>query len=144
MDKNISFGMKGIEIINSVIKTPAERREFPVFAFDIQFKTNANPKDNVVTIYADVIIREHEKADQLGQFSALFHFGVDDLGKLAINRELNQVEIPQALISTFIGISASTLRGLMFGAFKGTFLHGAILPLVDIAALQPELAPISN
>jgi len=144
MDNNIAFGLKGIEIINSVIKAPAGRRELSVFAFDIQFKTNAIPQDNVVSIYADVVIRDHEKTDQLGQFSAMFHFAVDDLDKLVVIRELNQIEIPQTLISTFIGISASTLRGLMFGAFKGTFLHGAILPIVDITTLQPELAPMPN
>jgi len=48
------------------------------------------------------------------------------------------------LVTTLLGISASTLRGLMFGAFKGTFLQGAILPVIDIMALQPELMPSSN
>ncbi len=141
MDNNIAFGLKGIEIINSVIKAPPESREISTFNFDIQFKSIPNLKDNVVNILMDVIVKE--KADQLGQFSAVFHYGVDDLEKLMTGRERNQVEIPQPLLTTLLGISASTLRGLMFASFKGTFLHNAILPLIDIATLQPEL-PVSS
>jgi formate-dependent nitrite reductase membrane component NrfD len=44
-------------------------------------------------------------------------------------------------LNTLLGISVSTLRGLMYGAFKGTFLNNALLPLVDIAQIQPERAP---
>ena len=141
MDNNIAFGLKGIEIINSVIKAPPESREISTFNFDIQFKSIPNFKDNVVNILMDVIVKE--KADQLGQFSAVFHYEVDDLEKLMTGRERNQVEIPQPLLTTLLGISASTLRGLMFASFKGTFLHNAILPLIDIATLQPEL-PVSS
>ena len=141
MDNNIAFGLKGIEIINSVIKAPPESREISTFNFDIQFKSIPNLKDNVVNILMDVIVKE--KADQLGQFSAVFHYEVDDLEKLMTGRERNQVEIPQPLLTTLLGISASTLRGLMFASFKGTFLHNAILPLIDIATLQPEL-PVSS
>lgn len=144
MENNIAFGIKRIEIINSIIRASSDLQQVKIFAFDIQFKTNANLKDNVISVFADVVVRNHEKSDHLGQFSALFHFGVDDLEKHINGKELNQIEIPQPLLSALLGISASTLRGLMFGAFKGTFLHNAILPLVDIAAVQPELAPMSN
>ena len=138
MDNNVAFGLKGIEIINSVIKAPKESREISTFNFDIQFKSIANLKENIVSIVMDVIVKD--TGDQMGQFSAVFNYGVDDLEKLATVREINQVEVPQPLLTTLLGISASTMRGLMFASFKGTFLHSAILPLIDIAALQPELA----
>ncbi len=135
--ENVSFGLKGIEILSSILKTPAEPRQISVFHFDIQFKSLANIKDNIVTILMEVTIKE--SGDQMGQYSAVFHYGVDDLEKIAPVKVTNQVEIPQPLLQTLHGISASTLRGLMFASFKGTFLHNAILPLIDISALQPEL-----
>lgn len=144
MENNIAFGLKGIEIINSIIKTPEEPRQLSVFGFDIQFKTNANLKENVVSVFVDVKIKDQEKSDQLGQFSALFHFGVEDLEKNVSGKELNHVEITQPILSTLLGISTSTLRGLMFGAYKGTFLHNAILPIIDIGALQLELTPVGS
>lgn len=144
MDKNFSFGLRGIEIINFVIKSPAERRNLTGFTFDMRFRTDANIKESIVGVFVDVLIKDQEINDQVGQYSAVFHFNVDDLDKIVLGNELNQVEIPQPLLSTLFGISTSTLRGLMFSAFKGTFLHGAILPLIDIGALQPELTPLSS
>ncbi len=144
MENNITFGLKGIEIVNSIIKTPEDPRQLSVFAFDIQFKTNASLKENVVSVFVDVKVKDHEKSDQIGQFSALFHYGVDDLEKNINGKELNHVEIPQPLLSTLLGISTSTLRGLMFGAFKGTFMHNAILPIIDISGLQVELTPVGS
>lgn len=140
MENNFAFGLKGIEIVNSIIQAPTEPRHLTTFGFDIQFKVTPNLKENVVIIFVDLKVKDQEQNDQLGQFSALLHFGVDDLEKIVSTGELKQAEIPQPLLSTLVGISASTLRGLMFGAFKGTFLHNAILPLVDIGSLQPELA----
>ena len=140
MENNFAFGLKGIEIVNSIIQAPTEPRQLTTFGFDIQFRVTPNPKENVVVIFVDIKVKDQEQKDQLGQFSALFYFGVDDLEKNISMGELNQAEIPQPLFSTLVGISASTIRGLMFSAFKGTFLHNAILPLVDIGNLQPELA----
>lgn len=144
MDNNFAFGLKGIEIINSVIKAPAERRKLTGFTFDMRFRTNANIKESMVDVFVDVLIKDQEINDQVGQYSAVFQFSVDDLDKVVSGNELNQVEIPQPLLNTLFGISTSTLRGLMFSTFKGTFLHGAMLPLIDIGALQPELTPLSN
>jgi uncharacterized protein YbbC (DUF1343 family) len=33
-------------------------------------------------------------------------------------------------------ISLSTTRGAMFSTFKGTFLHGAVLPIIDPKQFQ--------
>lgn len=143
MENNFAFSLKGIDIVNSIIEAPTVSRHLTTFGFDIQFKITPNPNENLVTIFVDVKVKDQEKNDRLGQFSALFHFGVDDLKKMLLAKASNQMEVPQPLLSTLVGISASTLRGLMFGAFKGTFLHNAILPLVDIGSLQPELA-LSN
>jgi len=104
-----------------------------------------NLEDNTVTVLAEAVLRDFKKQDQIGQFSALFQFGVDDLSHVVIGNAPNQIEIPAPLLRSLLSISVSTLRGLMFGAFKGTYLHGAILPLIDVGALQHELVePFAN
>lgn len=144
MEKNISFRIKGIEIVNTAINAPAEGGIVTTFAFDMQFRAATDPQKNIITVFSDVLIREEERNLQVGRFSSLFHYEVEELEKLIKAKDLNQVEVPKDLISTLLGISASTLRGLMFGAFKGTFLHNAILPAVDIGAIQPSLVPLPN
>lgn len=41
------------------------------------------------------------------------------------------VTLPQDLADILNSISISTTRGLMFSAFKETFLHNAFLPIID-------------
>ncbi|MBV6440738.1 MAG: hypothetical protein DYG98_12775 [Haliscomenobacteraceae bacterium CHB4] len=143
MENSIAFGIKGIEVVNTVIKAPAEAGTVSKFNFEMQFRAIANPKEKVVTIFSDVVIKDEERNVQIGQYSALFHYGVDDLDNLIVGNGHNQIEIPQPLLTTLLGISVSTLRGMMFEAFRGTFLHGGILPVVDIMAIQP-LVPMPN
>ena len=141
MGNGISFGIKGIEIINAVLKAPETPRELRVFGFDIQVKTNTSIPDNRVIIFGDIIIKDKHSGDYLGQYSAAFHFSVDDLKDHVSYSNIQQPELPQDLLNTLLGISVSTLRGLMYGAFKGTFLNNALLPLIDIAQIKPERAP---
>ncbi len=144
MENKFEFSIKGIEIVNSIIKAPSEGGTLSTFNFDIQFRTIPNMQENVLTVFADVVIKDLEKDVQVGQFSAVFHYTVIDLGKVLVKTDGKYLDVPESLSKTLLGISASTLRGLMFGAFKGTFLHNAILPVIDIMAVQPQLIPLPN
>jgi hypothetical protein len=144
MENTIAFGIKGIEIVNSIIQAPPEGGIVSNFNFELQFRTIANPKEGILSVFSDAVVKDLDRNLLIGQYSVLFHYSVTGLEKVLKLTEGNQSEIPQPLVTTLLGISASTLRGLMFGAFKGTFLQGAILPVVDIMALQPELMPTPN
>lgn len=144
MENKIAFGIKGIEIVNSIIQAPPEGGVLSNFNFELHFRTIVNPKEGVLSVFSDAVVKDLDRNLQIGQYSVLFHYAVTDLEKVLILAEGNQYEIPQPLVTTLLGISASTLRGLMFGAFKGTFLHNAILPVIDIMALQPELMTSPN
>jgi hypothetical protein len=39
--------------------------------------------------------------------------------------------LPSGIIDLLNSVSVSTVRGMMFSAFKGTFLHNAVLPVID-------------
>ena len=144
MENKFEFSIKGIEIVNSMIKAPPEGGTALTFNFDMQFRTIPNMQENVLTVFADVVIKDLEKEVQVGQYSAVFHYSVLDLGKLLVKTDGKFLDVPDPLAKTLLGISVSTLRGLMFGAFKGTFLHNAILPVIDIMAVQPQLMPMPN
>jgi len=144
MENKFEFSIKGIEIVNSIIKAPSEGGTVTTFNFDMQFRTIPNMQENVLTVFADVVIKDLEKGVQVGQFSAVFHYTVLDLGKVLVKTDGKYLDVPEPLSKTLLGISVSTLRGLMFGAFKGTFLHNAILPVIDIMAVQPQLIPLPN
>lgn len=136
MDNNIAFSIKGIELANSSMTAPPEGGSVSQFNFDLQFRALADPKENLVIVFADVVVKDAERNLQLGKYSALFRYGVDDLGRWTTSEQ--QHELPKPLLTTLLGISVSTLRGMMFEAYRGTFLHAAVLPVVDVGALQGD------
>ena len=48
---------------------------------------------------------------------------------------------PQEFMVAINSISISTLRGIMFSLFRGTFLHKAVLPVVDPKSFTLEEIP---
>jgi hypothetical protein len=44
---------------------------------------------------------------------------------------VNEVKLPSDIIIAMNSISISTIRGIMFSTFKGTYLHNAFLPVID-------------
>jgi hypothetical protein len=50
----------------------------------------------------------------------------------------NLAEINEAFAETLNSISISTTRGVMFSELKGTILHHAFLPIIDVKALQKQ------
>jgi hypothetical protein len=59
-----------------------------------------------------------------------FIFEIPDL-KEYVDPKNNIPKLPEEFLTTINSISISTVRGVMFSQFKGTFLHNAILPVVD-------------
>lgn len=50
--------------------------------------------------------------------------------------EINK--LPKKAFDTLNDIAISTVRGLMFSSFRGTFLHNAILPIVDSTLITAQ------
>ena len=47
-------------------------------------------------------------------------------------------ELPDGLADILNSVALSTARGIMFSEFKGTLLHHAFLPIVDVKSLNRE------
>jgi len=45
--------------------------------------------------------------------------------------EGKDINLPSEFITTINSLSLSTSRGILFMLFRGTFLHSAILPIID-------------
>ena len=65
----------------------------------------------------------------MGKYSASYSFRVKELKKFMT--EDKKFNLSDSFILTINSVAISTTRGLMFSSFKGTFLHEAILPLID-------------
>ena len=70
------------------------------------------------------------KKTELGSIKVSCVYYIDNLTEFK-STDNKQFDFPNDFISTVNSISISTARGIMFSQLKGTFLHNAILPILD-------------
>ncbi|MBK9014411.1 MAG: hypothetical protein IPM82_10145 [Saprospiraceae bacterium] len=136
-EQPIALKIKRIEIINSVLNTPVMKEEITEFNFDINVRQGINTNDKFVLSIVEISISSLISKQFLGKYEAAFTFELEDFDKLFSDTQT--VDVPEHLAMAVNSISISTMRGLMFAAYKGTYLHNAILPLINPQSLQPSL-----
>lgn len=129
--------IKGIEIINTSIKAPSNLN-VPIaeFNFNINIESKVDASNKLVFVIVHIEIKNDDQSLVLGAFSASCIFEIANFEDVIIVKGDGHFDIPQVLIQTLNSISLSTTRGVMFSTFKGTFLHNAVLPIIDPKQLQ--------
>lgn len=132
--QNISFRLKNIELIQSNI-TPIDYILNPdvIFKFTINIEHLVNIKDNIIAIKPNIEIFTEENETILGTLTASLVFEFDNLSAFVIE---NEIKLPLDIIIAINSLSISTVRGIMFSTFKGTYLHNAFLPVIDPKAFN--------
>ena len=136
-EKNISFKLKNIEFIESsltAINSPIGIDT--IFNFNININHLINIKENLIAIKPNVEILADKNDIILGKLSASLIFEFENLENFVVN---NEVKLPTDIIVTINSISISTIRGIMFSTFKGTYLHNAFLPIIDPKSFNSEM-----
>ena len=137
-DENIEFQLINIEILESEIKVP--KKSLPndvVYSFDVALEQRFNIEQELIFVICNITTFPQGNPDQkLGKYSSSCIFKVNNLSKY-ISKD-KKINLSENFIITINSVAISTTRGLMFSLFKGTFLHGAILPLLDPNTIQKE------
>lgn len=123
------FSIRGIELLHFTLSL-YQGEEPKEFRFDAQVSQEINLKDKTVVSKINLSIKDALGVG-LGNVILACIFEVSNLNEVIVHKKsaselgfkLNQVTV-------------STARGVMFGLFRGTILHNAILPIVDAAALK--------
>jgi hypothetical protein len=137
-EKKIEFQLVNIEILESEIKKP--RESLPnnlIFSFDIALEQRFSVEKELIFVVCDItIFPQGDPEQKLGKYRSSCNFKVANLKQYIT--EGKKVNIPEEFIVTINSVALSTTRGLMFSLFKGTFLQGAILPLLDPGQYKKE------
>jgi hypothetical protein len=129
--KNISFRLKNIELSQSSLSVVSDSiTNDTIFKFNINIEHLVNLNENVIAIkpIVEIFIEENNTKTILGGLSASLVFEFENLPSFVID---NEVKLPTDIIIAINSISISTIRGIMFSTFKGTYLHNAFLPIID-------------
>lgn len=133
----VEINLKGIEILNSSFQLPT----IPVanikqYLYNINFESRVDVDKNLVFLVVGIEIKSEEQTFILGTLAVSCIFEILNFKDVVINNEDGQIIIPDKLLETMNIISLSTTRGIMFMTFKGTFLHNALLPIIDPKQIQ--------
>lgn len=130
-EKPFNFQIKGIEILESSIIAPKNKLDSNiVFGFDLEVKQSFNLENELSIVTSTVNVFDNNTKVKLGHLTASCIFYIEKLENY-IDKEKNILTLPESAIIMLNSISISTIRGVMYGVFRGTFLNGAILPVVN-------------
>ena len=130
-EQQLSFQMKGIELLDVKLNNP--KQPLPAqttFHFNISLEHKISHENKLVIVITTVNIIHEDNETRLGSLQASCIFEIANFDDFLIEGS-QQVSIPDTILVTLNSVSISTVRGIMFSQFKGTFLHKAILPVVD-------------
>jgi len=130
-EKQFNFQIKGIEILDTSVVRPKNKVDGnTVFGFDLQLQHSFNLEKKLVIVTGNIVVLDNNSKDKLGHVNVSCLYYVENLDQYFENKT-NTPNLPQGVITMLNSISISTIRGVMYGIFRGTFLNGAILPVVN-------------
>ncbi|MEL7588746.1 MAG: hypothetical protein AAGU19_18690 [Prolixibacteraceae bacterium] len=139
MTQEVKFQIKNIELLDFALKQPdLPLSEETKYKFNINIEQKFNESEDLVAVTTTInIIREADQQMQ-GVISANCIYQVENLNQYA-NEKTKTIQLPAQFNTTLISISLSTTRGIMFSQFRGTFLHNAILPIINPTDFTKEI-----
>jgi len=137
--KDIQFQLRAIELLDCSINYPPEDKlKTNQFNFNINIEHKINREKKLVFVITSVNILHEDKKTNLGNLKASCHFEISNLDEFFVTGQPDKINFPTNTIDSLNSISLSTIRGIMFSQFKGTFLHNAVLPVIDPKVFKPE------
>lgn len=128
---SVSFQLKGIELLEACLNHPKQSNaDLKVFHYDIQIEHKLNTDNKLFVTLIDIGLFNEQRDLKLGSLAANCIFEVENMNDF-MDAKIKKINLPDEFIITLNSITISTARGIMFNQFKGTFLHNAILPIVN-------------
>lgn len=135
------FRLQGIELLKGTLNLPPSMdASVANFNFTINVGSKVDAHNKLIFMIVDVEIRSEDQLHLLGALSVSCIYYVENYEKLIKILDDGRLNLPKAFLDMLNSISISTTRGIMFSTFKGTFLHNAILPLVNPQQLTSSIS----
>lgn len=108
------------------------------FYFNFLVDIKLGPPQKVAAVLTNIAIQNKEDSKELARFSTLCVFELKDFENIFKETSDGRFETPVDLEIILKSAGISTTRGIMVSELRGTYLHNAILPVIDMATLINE------
>ncbi|WP_291726410.1 hypothetical protein [Bernardetia sp.] len=127
----MQFRIVALDVLEANLVAPTQ--ELPkqiMFQFDVNLEHRWNTNDNIFIVVTTVSIFSDKKEHTLAKFKTNTVFQIEDLSNY-VDTENSKVNMPTDVILDINELAISTTRGSLFYFLKGTYLHNAVLPIID-------------
>ncbi len=133
----LGIRLRGIELLNgSLIRPEDTKEELTAFQFNLNLIHDVDQQKKLVFVVVNVDISSVTLQKQVGALSVSHIYELANFEDAVTMLEDGNFSLVEALKDVLNSISISTTRGVMFSTFKGTFLHHALLPIVNPKQIQ--------
>jgi len=127
----MQFRIVALDILEANLNAPAQ--DLPkeiIFQFDINIEHRWNTDDEIFIVVTTISIFSNKKEHLLSNFKMNTVFKVEELGNY-VDTANSKNNMPMDVILDINELAISTTRGSLFSFLKGTYLHNAILPIIN-------------
>lgn len=140
---NMKFQIRGVEVLEMELKQPTEILPQNItYNFNLSVEHKVSSEQKLILVQTGVKVRNKEdERNILGRILVNCIFAIENFDEVVKRVELQKYDIPDEIIDLLNSISISTTRGVMVSMFRGTLLHGAVLPVIDPKSLSKKKEP---
>ena len=127
----MEFRIVALDILEANLALPPQNltKEI-VFQFDVNLEHRWNTDDDIFIVVTTISIFSNDKEYLLSKFKTNTVFKVEELAK-HVDTANSKNNMPTDVILDLNELAISTTRGSLFSFLKGTYLHNAILPIIN-------------
>jgi hypothetical protein len=129
----VDVQLKAIELLRQSFHLPAnvDVESLISFSFNVGVNFNANAVDKLLFVVVNVEVQDGQEQHGIASILVSCVYYVANFSEVIKTGDNSNLVLPTPLVDKLISDAISTTRGIMFSAFKGTFLHNAVLPMMD-------------
>ena len=127
----MQFTIVALEMLEANLATPPQNLTKEIaFQFDVNLEHRWNTDDNIFVVITTISIFSNDKQHLLSKFKTSIVYKVEELVKY-VDTAKGKNNMPADVILDLNELAISTTRGSLFSFLKGTYLHNAVLPIID-------------
>ncbi|MCR9065187.1 MAG: hypothetical protein NXI00_14540 [Cytophagales bacterium] len=131
MTDQINFQIRAIETLEfSFNQFNGEVPEEVQVGYNYELEHNINVEQKVTAVVCTLKIFDLESESTYGHLKVACVYEIENLEKF-LSADKIKVLFPEGFNVTLNSITLSTVRGIAYVRFQGTYLQNAILPIID-------------
>jgi len=135
---DVKIAIDRIDISNFELRPMLKQIDLEKFQIDISVQVTVSPEvQNIAFTVTNIGVKQYDGTEVYARLGVIIAYRVENFNEVFPIEEGKHVILPE-VHTLLTSISLSTTRGILFSQLRGTYLHKAIIPVIDLTTLKPE------